>query len=97
MKDKTFIIAEAGINHNGSLALAKKLIDAGLSFLWTCNVESKWGHIIQGQEMKEPSSISALENPMVLIAVSGPQDQLDLERQLKAQGLEKGISYYFFC
>lgn len=77
--------------------LAKKLIDAGLSFLWTCNVESKWGHIIQGQEMKEPSSLSALENPMVLIAVSGPQDQLDLERQLKAQGLEKGISYYFFC
>ena len=27
MKNKTFIIAEAGVNHNGSLAIAKKLID----------------------------------------------------------------------
>lgn len=28
MADKTIIIAEAGVNHNGSLVLAKKLIDA---------------------------------------------------------------------
>ena len=26
--DKTFIIAEAGVNHNGDIRLAKKLIDA---------------------------------------------------------------------
>ncbi len=28
MKNKTFIIAEAGVNHNGSIVLARKLIDA---------------------------------------------------------------------
>ena len=28
MKNKTFIIAEAGVNHNGDIVLAKKLIDA---------------------------------------------------------------------
>ena len=28
MKNKVFIVAEAGINHNGSVNLAKKLIDA---------------------------------------------------------------------
>ena len=28
MKDKVLIIAEAGVNHNGSLKMAKKLIDA---------------------------------------------------------------------
>jgi len=28
---KAFIIAEAGINHNGKLALAKKLVDAAVS------------------------------------------------------------------
>ena len=28
MKNKTIIIAEAGVNHNGSLSLAKKLIKA---------------------------------------------------------------------
>ena len=27
MSSKVFIIAEAGVNHNGSLDLAKKLID----------------------------------------------------------------------
>ena len=27
MREKTFIIAEAGVNHNGSLELARKLID----------------------------------------------------------------------
>ena len=26
-KDKTFIIAEAGVNHNGDLSLAKQLVD----------------------------------------------------------------------
>lgn len=29
-KDKVFIIAEAGVNHNGSIELAKKLIDAAI-------------------------------------------------------------------
>ena len=28
---KTFIIAEAGVNHNGSIALARELIDAAVS------------------------------------------------------------------
>jgi sialic acid synthase SpsE len=28
MKDKVLIIAEAGVNHNGNIDLAKKLIDA---------------------------------------------------------------------
>jgi len=28
MQNKTFIIAEAGVNHNGSISIAKKLIDA---------------------------------------------------------------------
>ena len=29
--NKTFIIAEAGVNHNGSVEIAKKLIDAAVS------------------------------------------------------------------
>ena len=28
MKDKTLVIAEAGVNHNGQINLAKKLVDA---------------------------------------------------------------------
>lgn len=77
--------------------LAKKLNAAGLSFLWTCNVESKWGHIIHGQKMLEPSILNEVKNPLILIAVSGPQDQIELENQLKDKGLRKGLGYYFFC
>jgi sialic acid synthase SpsE len=31
MKNKVFIITEAGVNHNGSIDIAKKLIDVALS------------------------------------------------------------------
>ena len=31
MKNKIFVIAEVGINHNGSIILAKKLIDAAVN------------------------------------------------------------------
>ena len=31
MKNKVFIIAEAEVNHNGSIDIAKKLIDVALS------------------------------------------------------------------
>ena len=33
---KTFIIAEIGINHNGELNIAKKLIDAANACGWDC-------------------------------------------------------------
>ena len=31
MKNKVFIIAEAGVNHNGNIDIAKKLIDVAVS------------------------------------------------------------------
>jgi len=36
MKNKTFIIAEAGVNHNGDIVLAKRLIDAAVD----CGVDA---------------------------------------------------------
>ena len=33
-KDKTFIIAEAGINHIGDLGLAKEMISAGIAYAY---------------------------------------------------------------
>lgn len=77
--------------------LAKKLNAAGLSFLWTCNVDSKWGHDIYGHKMLQPSILDDTKDPLILIAVSGPEDQIELENQLKDKGLVKGVSYYFFC
>jgi glycosyltransferase involved in cell wall biosynthesis len=77
--------------------LAKKLKMVGLSFLWTCNVESKWGHIIYENKMLSPTQVYKIEHPLFLIAVSGPQDQQKLEEQFKNKGFIKGVDYYFFC
>jgi len=34
--DKIYLIAEVGINHNGEMAIARKLIDAAFSCSWDC-------------------------------------------------------------
>ena len=36
MVDKLYFIAEIGINHNGDLDIAKKLIDASHATSWEC-------------------------------------------------------------
>lgn len=77
--------------------LAKLLSESGHSFEWTCNVERKWGHIIHGVKMSSPEVLSTIDNVLVLVAVSGPDDQKDLENYLQSQSLEKGISYLMFC
>lgn len=68
--DKTFIIAEAGVNHNGSLNLAKKLIDAAIkagadavkfqSFK-TANLVSKYGQKAEYQKKTTGGSMTQLE------------------------------------
>ena len=35
-KDETYLIAEIGINHNGDINIAKKLIDASFACGWHC-------------------------------------------------------------
>ena len=40
MKSKTFIIAEAGVNHNGSIVLARKLIDVAKIRCRRCKISS---------------------------------------------------------
>ncbi len=37
MEGKVFVIAEAGVNHNGNIEIAKKLIDVAV-----CVVQCSW-------------------------------------------------------
>ena len=69
-KNKTFIIAEAGINHNGNIITAKKLIDiskkAGADAVkfQTFKAEdviSKFGHKLKYQKNKKNDSQSQLQ------------------------------------
>ncbi len=94
LDSKTIILWGAGRKGKD---LAQRLIDQTLDFQWTCNVPSKWGHTIYGQHMQKPQEVLQYENPLVLIAVSGPADQIALEEELIQVGLIKGESYYFFC
>jgi len=36
MENKIFIMAEAGVNHNGSLSLAKEMVEAAKAASGTC-------------------------------------------------------------
>ena len=73
------------------------LSEKKIAFEWTCNVETKWGHVIHGVKMSSPDILGQLEKALVLVAVSGPADQMDLEKYLNSQGLKKGSSYLMFC
>jgi glycosyltransferase involved in cell wall biosynthesis len=51
--------------------LTTELLSMGMTFLWTCNNPSKWGHIINGVMIAPPESIITKgKSVKVLIAVS---------------------------
>lgn len=76
--------------------LARYLIDRHLPFHWVCNTPSKWGHRIDGQLMASPENIGQLTDPQIIIVVSGPDDQLEIRRQLRKQGRTEGKDFFFF-
>jgi len=63
--DKVFIIAEAGVNHNGSIVLAKKLIDAAV-FAGANAIKFqtfKAGKVVSKSASKAPYQIKDLKKP----------------------------------
>nr|BFD40402.1 N-acetylneuraminate synthase family protein [Pseudomonas sp. FFPRI_1] len=91
--DRTFVIAEVGNNHNGSLALAKQLVDASIEAGADCvkfqlrNREALYRRKADGSRAED-------------LGVEYIQDLLDKvelnveeHRQIRAYCAEKGISY----
>ncbi len=77
-------------------AIAKKLIEEKLDFHWLSNNERKIGKEIYGIELQSQKDILSVKNPIVIIAISNPNEQELLEKLLVKQELIKGHNYHFF-
>ena len=76
--------------------LAKALANHSLSFRWVCNNSQKWGKEIYGIKMENSKSIISSGKELILVGISGPEDQKELTRELENRSFKKGISYCFF-
>lgn len=93
--DKIFIIAEAGVNHNGDIALAKQLIDAGKNAGVDCVKFQTW---ITEELITESAPKAAYQ-----VANDGEGSQFEMLkklelsysdfRELKAYAEEKGVYF----
>lgn len=78
-------------------AIAKILLSEKIAFHWVCNQPSKWGLNIYGMKMESMEQLETMSTPQIIIAVAGPEDQLEIKAQLAALGLLPNEDYYFFC
>lgn len=92
-QNRTLVLWGAG---RKGKALARLFQEAEHPFFWVCNQPKKWGHDIYGVVMHPPDWLFDLNNPQVVIGVSGPNDQNHIFRQLMAAGFQEGQDFYFF-
>lgn len=91
--ERVFVIAEVGNNHNGSLALARQLVDAALDAGADCvkfqlrNREALYRRKADGSRA-EDLGVEYIQDLLDKVELS-----LDEHRQLRAYCAEKGISY----
>lgn len=91
--DRTFVIAEVGNNHNGSLALAKQLVDASIKAGADCvkfqlrNREALYRRKADGSRA-EDLGVEYIQDLLDKVELN-----VDEHRQIRAYCAEKGISY----
>lgn len=76
--------------------LAKLLIAQKVPFHWVCENENKIGHNVYGIIMGSVSKVSQMKAPQIIIAVSGPDDQIQIRQQLESMGKQPVSDYWFF-
>ncbi|PYY78732.1 acetylneuraminic acid synthetase [Pseudomonas sp. TKO26] len=91
--DRTFVIAEVGNNHNGSLALARQLVDASIEAGADCvkfqlrNREALYRRKADGSRA-EDLGVEYIQDLLDKVELN-----VDEHRQIRAYCAEKGISY----
>lgn len=93
-KDQNLVLWGAG---KKGKSIADKMIEKQQDFIWLSNNENKIGKEIYGIIIQHQDDIEYINNPCILIAVSNPTEQKELEEKLLALKLVKGINYHFFC
>ncbi|MFO7811172.1 MAG: glycosyltransferase family 2 protein [Candidatus Delongbacteria bacterium] len=78
--------------------LARKIIDKyENSFRWITDNTKKIGESIYGIKVKSTKIISGQGSFQVIIAVSAPEESMEIEKKLEESLLQKNKDYYFFC
>ncbi len=77
--------------------LARMLASRNLNFRWLCNNPQKWDVPIYGIPLFHTQSVEKLTDPQVIVAVSNPEEQGDIDEYLEELHLKRGRDYFFFC
>lgn len=76
--------------------LAKLLIKHQVTFHWICENENKMGHNVYGVIMEPVANLQHLDEPQIIIAVSGPDDKEQILQRLKSFKKQPVKDYWFF-
>lgn len=83
-----------GAGKKGKL-LAKELIEKDVSFTWITDNEKKQGKEIYGVILKSDASLE-YENTQIILALSSPEEQIQLQKELDRKGLNNNEDYFWF-
>jgi len=78
-------------------AVAKKLQATEVPFRWICETPTKIGKLIYGVKMEHPEALLQLKNAQILIAVSAPDGQAEIQAFLETHQFENMKDYFFLC
>lgn len=78
--------------------LARKILEKyENSFRWITDNPRKVGESIYGNKVEGTKIISSQGNIQVIIAVSAPEESMEIIKYMKDSGLQKNKDYFFFC
>lgn len=78
-------------------AIADSLNKEKQNFKWLSNNVNKIGKEIYGNIIEAQDMLSQIDQPCVMIAISNPEEQKQIEKILLELGLIRGDSFFFFC
>jgi glycosyltransferase involved in cell wall biosynthesis len=76
-------------------ALAQKLLAEKIPFTWVTNNLKKQGIAIYGLTTASHLQVTELEQPQIIVAVAGPEDQQEI--RAFCDDMERKVDLYFFC
>lgn len=77
--------------------IAKKLVDAEISFSWLCDNPNKISKKIYGQPLLHYSMLSSVEKPQSIITVANEMAQKEIRAYLEGLNQKSMEDYFFFC
>lgn len=77
--------------------IASLLMEKHIPIEWVCNTPGKWGKIIHNTTLKPTEYLANLNDPFIIIAVAGPEDQKAIKKKLAEYKRVVTKDYFFFC